>query len=262
MSVKTVVKIAITLLIVVALGFVVYLANAGGSDRYVAAKAFMAAGEYLQAAEYFDELGDYKDSAALADQAWQLYNETRATPEPTAAPTPIPTAVPTAAPTAIPTPVTFNNAAAAVASPYDDIGVDRIVQFGAYEQDGNPSSKEPIEWVILKSEGSRKLLLSRYALDAAPFDSVTGRSTWSNSSLRAWLNGAFYNSTFSSGEQQGIMTTSIAMDANHWYPAINPGQDTLDHLFLLSVDEYERYVVGAQGASGLMSQEQLQAVIA
>ncbi|MBQ8972234.1 MAG: hypothetical protein IJ074_04065, partial [Clostridia bacterium] len=152
-------------------------------------------------------------------------------------------------------------AVATTASPYDSIGVNRILQFGSYEQDGDPSRKEPIEWVILKSEGSRKLLVSLYALDAAPFDAVTGQAPWSASSIRTWLNGEFYNTAFSALEQKGIAPTSLPAQANPWYPSVNVGQATQDNIFLLSVDEYVNDVLGLQGAPALMTQQQVRAAL-
>ena len=79
-----------------------------------------------------------------------------------------------------------------------------------------------VYWRVLKRSGSMALVASSNALDYLPFDE-NGSSAWSESSLRAWLNGEFYDSVFSNTEKQLIVST-------------NNGGVT-DKVFLLSLDE-------------------------
>ena len=72
-----------------------------------------------------------------------------------------------------------------------------------YEQ-GN--GQVPIEWIVLDRQEERALLLSKCALDAKPFHEVEDRTvTWAECTLRAWLNGDFYNSAFSDEERARIV---------------------------------------------------------
>ena len=50
--------------------------------------------------------------------------------------------------------------------------VGKIVKYGHYKQDNTNDSKEAIEWIVLKYDGTTglALLLSRYGLDAHRFD--------------------------------------------------------------------------------------------
>ena len=91
----------------------------------------------------------------------------------------------------------------------------------------------PIEWIVLDWQEDRALLLSKYALDAKPFHEVEDRAvTWAECTLRAWLNGDFYNSAFSDEERARIVQVTNAT-AN--------APDTQDCVFLLSLDELNAY---------------------
>ena len=46
-----------------------------------------------------------------------------------------------------------------------------ILAFGKYEQDNNPDNgPEEIEWIVLEEQDGNLLLLSRYGLDAVPYN--------------------------------------------------------------------------------------------
>lgn len=117
-----------------------------------------------------------------------------------------------------------------------------IVYFGAYEQDVNTSNgKEDIEWLVLAKENNRVLVISDKALDCQPYNSsYTEEVTWENCSLRKWLNGTFLNKAFSTEEQAQIQNTTVSADNNPQY-STNPGNATTDKVFLLSINEVEKY---------------------
>ena len=77
--------------------------------------------------------------------------------------------------------------------------------FGRYEQDNDPENgAEPIEWQVLAIKDGKALAISRYALDAKPFNDSYINVTWKRSTVRKWLNGEFYNSAFNSSEKAVI----------------------------------------------------------
>lgn len=117
-----------------------------------------------------------------------------------------------------------------------------IVYFGTYEQDNDTSNgKEDIEWLVLAKENSRVLVISDKALDCQPYNSsYTEEVTWENCSLRKWLNGTFLNKAFSTEEQAQIQNTTVSADNNPQY-STNPGNATTDKVFLLSINEVEKY---------------------
>ena len=124
------------------------------------------------------------------------------------------------------------------------VGTEEIVgssvEYGAYPQTRNGSDTTPIEWLVLAREGTRLLLISRYALDYQKYNSKRGRVTWEQSSIRSWLNSTFLNKAFTGAEQTTIQTTTVTAD-KHPFPGVDPGNDTQDKVFLLNTDEVRQY---------------------
>ena len=117
---------------------------------------------------------------------------------------------------------------------------DRIT-FGKYEQDNNTSNgKEDIEWVVLDVHDGKAMVISLYALDAKPYNELSGKVTWETCSLRAWLNSEFIDTAFSEYEQERINVTAVRADRNP-YNSISPGNPTNDRVYLLSAEEALRY---------------------
>lgn len=125
---------------------------------------------------------------------------------------------------------------------FNGVSIGDSVFFGHYEQDGNTNNgAEPIEWIVLNENGGKYLLISYYVLDAKPFHTACTAVKWSQSSLRTWLNGGFYDNAFSSEEKEKIQTTSVYTSPNPYYPKIWSGFTSNDNVFLLSMDEALQY---------------------
>ncbi|MBQ5539651.1 MAG: hypothetical protein IIU03_05350, partial [Bacteroidales bacterium] len=106
-----------------------------------------------------------------------------------------------------------------------------IITMGHYEQDGDLSNgAEAIEWQVLAVEDGRTLVISRYGLDAKPYNEEDSSVTWETSTLRAWLNGEFYNSAFSSAEKGPIQQITVKNTDNSTY-GTKGGNDTTDRIF-------------------------------
>ena len=116
------------------------------------------------------------------------------------------------------------------------------VLFGLYEQDGDTSNgKEIIEWQVLDEKDGNVLVVSKYGLDAKPYNDEYVKSiTWEQCSLRAWLNDGFLQAAFSAGGQAQIVESDVPAHENPEY-ATDPGSDTKDKVFLLSIDEADKY---------------------
>lgn len=124
---------------------------------------------------------------------------------------------------------------------WSTVNVGDIKYFGNYEQDNNKSNgSEEIEWVVLAKENGKVLLISKYALDTEPFNDSRADVTWSSSSLRSWLNGSFYGNAFSSEEQLRIQKSAITAESNPRWET-SPGKSTEDKVFILSIQEANRY---------------------
>ena len=112
---------------------------------------------------------------------------------------------------------------------------------GTYEQDGRKDNgPEDVEWIVLAKEGDKVLALSKYALDCIAYNSEFESSSWETCTLRPWLNEEFYVSTFSDIEKEVIAITTVSADKNPAFRT-DPGNDTQDPMFLLSVNEAEMY---------------------
>lgn len=109
--------------------------------------------------------------------------------------------------------------------------------FGTYEQDNNISNgKEAIEWTVLDKDGMSLLLVSKQALDCKRYNTSYTDVTWENCSLRKWMNNSFLNEAFSEEEKALIQSTTVSAYNNPSYNT-DPGNDTTDKVFLLSINE-------------------------
>ena len=182
-------------------------------EKYAAAKAAVAAQNYVAAYEGLIALTGYKDSAALAASIRDQYDAQK----------------------------DF----AAVAKQLRSAKAGDLVSFGVYEQDNNSSNgKEKILWRVLDKKGDRVLLLCDKALECLPFDTSEAKNvTWETCTLRSWLNGAFLNGAFSAYEQSKIPSIAVLANGNPQF-SVNPGNTTVDKVFLLSAVEAEKYFSG------------------
>ena len=113
------------------------------------------------------------------------------------------------------------------------------ITFGTYEQDNVTSNgTENIEWLVLAKENNKILVISDKALDRQLYDNAD--VTWENCSLRKWLNDSFLNAAFSEEERALIQSTTLSADKNPEYSS-DPGTATTDKVFLLSINEAEKY---------------------
>ena len=112
---------------------------------------------------------------------------------------------------------------------------------GTYEQDNRRSDgTEFIEWTVLASDEEKLLVISKYALDCRGYHSERSDVTWETSALREWLNGEFLSTAFTPGEIEMIADTAVTADSTDESSA-DPGNDTVDKVFLLSVSEAQQY---------------------
>lgn len=144
--------------------------------------------------------------------------------EPTPTPTPTPSVSVT--PTAKPLPSTKSDS-------FSRVPERKTIEFGTY-------NGEPITWLVLGTQNEKLLLISDKTLFQKAYNEKYTDITWADCTLRAYLNGEFFNNCFITEEQTKIVTT-------HLYNRDNPddgtpgGADTDDKIFLLSVDEANQY---------------------
>lgn len=187
--------------IVLAVLGIVYTTFLAPLMKYNRAVSLFEKGDYVSAYPLFNELGDYKDSAAYKESAYSDY----------------------------------------LKDSLGKYSIGETLTFGTYEQDNNTSTvKEDIEWIVLDKEKDRMLVISKYALDCQQFNSSSTPVNWETSSLRQWLNSTFYDDAFSEIEKQFISMAKVTADENPDY-SFDQGNETQDKVFLLSIDEANKY---------------------
>ena len=113
------------------------------------------------------------------------------------------------------------------------------ISFGSYKQGAN-GEVQPIEWRVLKVQGSKALVISERLLDYLPYHDSEDNVTWETCSLRKWLNKDFLNEAFTAAEQKKIVTVKNSNPKNPEY-AIKGGKDTQDKIFLLTIEDAKEY---------------------
>lgn len=204
---KRVVSIALPI-ICVCIAFVIVLTTVIiPSIKYSSALNLYNTGKYDEAITAFKNLNGYKDSETQIEKCYiGKYGEE-----------------------------TYNR--------IQNIKVGDTYTFGAYEQDNITSNgKEAIEWTVLDKDGMSLLLVSKQALDCKRYNTSYTDVTWENCSLRKWLNDSFFNAAFSEEERALIQSTTLSADKEPIsYTNTNPGNDTTDKVFLLSIYEAKKY---------------------
>ena len=136
----------------------------------------------------------------------------------------------------------------------------KTVKFGKYMQKN--SNMEDIEWVVLKQEYGKALLMSVNILEAGISPTATYNAddykqyiiNWSANAVRTWLNNTFFKTAFNDVEQDCI----IEINHDTFYRnenTCNPGYiipfnkqeselrtcNTKDKVFILSTEELDKY---------------------
>jgi hypothetical protein len=97
-------------------------------------------------------------------------------------------------------------------------------------------------WGVFSNKKDGKVLVvSKYALDCERYNASSIGVTWETCTLRKWLNDDFINSAFSADEKAIIPTVTVSADKNPQYSTY-PGKATQDQVFLLSINEVEKYL--------------------
>lgn len=127
----------------------------------------------------------------------------------------------------------------------DNIKIGETFPFGTYEE-------KSINWLVLAKEENRILVLSECGLDSQLFHKTYKSVTWETSTIRDWCEG-FYDKAFNDEEQKLIQLTTLQPGT---CPAsgCDKGNGTQDHVFLLSLDEVNTYIIenGRVGAEALL----------
>ena len=127
------------------------------------------------------------------------------------------------------------------------VKVGSYITFGTYPQTADGTDKTPIEWLVLDRDGDKALLISRYGLDAQPYNTEWTDITWEKCTLRTWLNRTFMNEAFTWNEENSIVLTDVDNSQSRGYSELDTWDidgdenNTHDKIFLLSYTEANKY---------------------
>lgn len=115
------------------------------------------------------------------------------------------------------------------APPHELVG--SVILFGGYP------------WYVLDVQDNKALIITENILELRPYHNVDRPVTWEDCSLRRYLNDTFYNS-FNEQDKNCILETEIDNGQSIYYDSsfvTVGGNNTTDHIFLLSYDEFKKY---------------------
>lgn len=101
---------------------------------------------------------------------------------------------------------------------------------------------KPIRWRVADQRGKMRMLLSEEIVTRHFYHRTTLEdATWSDCSLRKWLNKEFIESAFTLQERMSIVPNKVVNLRNRKFYT-QGGMDTMDRVYVLSPDEAERYL--------------------
>ena len=115
---------------------------------------------------------------------------------------------------------------------------DKIVM-GAWEG-------EALSWTVICQHVGKALMICDKVVDKRVYNEKRGIANWKDSDVRSWLNGEFYDKAFNDGEKELVLMSALKTRYTEDYKFYYT--ETEDHVFLLSVSEFSKYLMG-KGAS-------------
>lgn len=91
------------------------------------------------------------------------------------------------------------------------------------------------EWRVLDIQNNTALIMTETMVGQRTYHNCAGDVTWADCELREYLNSEFYN-MFSEADRSRIVAVTNKNPDNPWYGS-EGGTDTLDHIFLLDIEE-------------------------
>lgn len=124
----------------------------------------------------------------------------------------------------------------------EHINIGDEVEFGRFydlNADGE-IHKVPIKWTVLDRLNEFALLITKDIIKTMPYNYLWSPTNWRDSNIRLWLNYDFYDIAFNDDEKKHVRRVITENVGNHTNNVIDEFQ-TLDHVFLLSIEEAKKY---------------------
>ncbi|MDO4459867.1 MAG: DUF6273 domain-containing protein [Clostridia bacterium] len=122
----------------------------------------------------------------------------------------------------------------------DDVKIGDSFFLGEYEQDNDlTNGREPIEWRVIGEDENGLLAISEYVLENMTYHNEPVEVLWQDCQIRSWLNGDFYNESFTEKEKKYIKESEVTNYTG--YEDAETDYYTTDLIFLLTYSEAEKY---------------------
>jgi len=96
------------------------------------------------------------------------------------------------------------------------------------------------DWRVLDLKDGNALVLSEQIVVLKPYLDRFDMVTWTNSSMRSYLNNTYLNNEFTSEEKARLIETRNTTE-NPWFPEMGKAT-SIDKVFLLSIEEVVQYL--------------------
>lgn len=110
------------------------------------------------------------------------------------------------------------------------MNIGNIIDFGDYK------------WKIMDIQEDKILILTDKIIEQRDYHDKKVEITWEYSEIRSFLNNEFFE-RFNTSDKKRILSTLNKNAGNPWYASFG-GNDTVDKVFLLSLDEVVRSYFG------------------
>jgi len=196
--------------VALAVGVILIGNHVSKNNRYQAAIQIFNAGSYERASHEFTQLGNFKDSRWWRNQAQDELEQAALQEQ-------------------LERDLTTQQADLHYGS---SVNVGDIIRFGAYD------------WLVLDVQHGQALIITVGFIERRLYhiyqDSLESSLTWENSDIRTYLNGEFFENNFNLDERRMTNGVQVENKDNQWYGTPG-GNDTVDRVFLLSIEEVVRY---------------------
>jgi len=119
---------------------------------------------------------------------------------------------------------------------------------------GGAISFGTFKWRVLAKENGMALLITEDIIDQRAYNDGVAKVTWETCTLHEYLNGEEFKKNFSDEEWEKIKRWRIDNPKNPKYD-IDGGNPTTDRVFLLSIQEAERYFKDNKGRAAKFNGE-------
>lgn len=121
----------------------------------------------------------------------------------------------------------------------DSVSVGETVSFGHFPENTDYTMM-PLNWKVIAKEEDKILLITEKNI-MGQSDKISQKGIWKDSWVRKLLNEGFYMSAFTDKEREQIILSKNTNPRNKSSKA-DGGPDTEDFVFLLSLEEVEKYL--------------------